>query len=171
MGNQGCDNTHGFRPTRYLAICKPSKFAGIRALSAARARESKEPLSATRDALAQAIRCFEAGVRPESGVESGIAVLCVLEALKKSAAAGGKRFGYNTDMKKAGDRFEVGAPRRHAGPQEAVSARLYGRSAGNSGGHERPPEGAALRFLGVAGEYFWGNTCSRLSMHSRRNSR
>ena len=91
MGTKGAITLTDFGQHGIWRFAGPSKFAGIRALSAARTREHKEPLSATRDALLQAIRCFEGNVRPESGVESGIAALCILEALKKSANAGGNR--------------------------------------------------------------------------------
>jgi predicted dehydrogenase len=91
MGTKGAITLTDFGQHGMWRSVGPSKFAGIRELSAVRAREQKEPLSATRGALLQAIRCFEHNVRPESGVESGIAALSVLEALKKSAAAGGKK--------------------------------------------------------------------------------
>ncbi|OGG73879.1 hypothetical protein A3A40_02610 [Candidatus Kaiserbacteria bacterium RIFCSPLOWO2_01_FULL_54_20] len=91
MGKKGAITLTDFGQRGMWRSVGHSKFAGIRALSVRRGRERRVPLSATRDALLHVIRCFERNVRPESGVESGIAVLRVLEALKKSANAGGKK--------------------------------------------------------------------------------
>ena len=91
MGSKGVITLTDFGQHGIWRFAGPSQFAGIKELHAARTREQKKPLSATRDSLAHIMRCFEFKRPTESGVKSGIAVLRVLEALKKSAQADGKR--------------------------------------------------------------------------------
>jgi predicted dehydrogenase len=90
MGRKGAVTLTDFGQRGVWRSVRPSQFAGIKELSVVRGKELTVPLSATRDALAHAVRCFERKRSPESGIENGVAVLCVLEALKKSANAGGK---------------------------------------------------------------------------------
>ena len=70
---------------------RPSMFDNVKQLDHAHERSQREPLSATQDALAHAIFCSENKQKSLSGVHSGVLILRILEALKKSAHSGGKR--------------------------------------------------------------------------------
>jgi len=69
---------------------RPSRFAEVRQLDASKERSVHKPLSATKDALAEVIDCYEKRRVPESSAGSGVATLKVLDALSKSAKSGGK---------------------------------------------------------------------------------
>jgi predicted dehydrogenase len=65
---------------------RPSRFKGVRQLDAARTRYSRVPLSATRDVLAEVLR---GGKR--SSIKDGVTTLILLDAMVRSAKAGGKK--------------------------------------------------------------------------------
>ncbi|GEM_PF-1304415 len=69
---------------------RPSRFAGIRQLDRTRHRTTRMPLSATKDALAHVIECYERRRKPVSSVGSGLLTLRVLDAVARSAKREGR---------------------------------------------------------------------------------
>jgi len=69
---------------------KNLSFAGLRALSEKPSTLIRAPLSATAGTLAEIIRAHENKRRPRSGLENGVYVLEVLDAIARSARSGGK---------------------------------------------------------------------------------
>jgi predicted dehydrogenase len=70
---------------------RASVFAGVNQLDSKTARIATESLSATSGALVQVIECYKNKTAPLSGMENGVKVMELLEAIKKSAQSGGKK--------------------------------------------------------------------------------
>ena len=68
---------------------RASQFAGIKQLDARQAHSLRVPLSATKDALAHVIECYEKHRAPVSSAASGVTTLSVLDAIATSARRGG----------------------------------------------------------------------------------
>lgn len=89
LGEKGAITLTSFGQRGIWEFARESQFAGIKQLTSSSSKELVVPLSATKGALEHAMRCREKGSMPESGPESGTAVLNALDALRKSAARGG----------------------------------------------------------------------------------
>lgn len=70
---------------------RPSSFAGVRQLDHSKSRVRRADLSPTADALARVIECRERRASSLCGPGEGVAVLRVLDAIRKSAEHKGKR--------------------------------------------------------------------------------
>jgi predicted dehydrogenase len=68
-----------------------SRFAGVRQLDVLHGRTLQIPFSATKDALAYTIQCYERHRSPSSSATSGFLVMRVLDAIAESAKRGGKK--------------------------------------------------------------------------------
>ena len=81
----------GYGMTCIETPARPSQFAGVRQLDTTLRHVVHMPLSATKDALAHAIECYEKRSTPLSSATSGLSTLRVLDAIAKSAKQGGNK--------------------------------------------------------------------------------
>lgn len=80
-GTKGSAVITDYGTTLIQTPARPSRFVGVRQLDTARQRSAHIPMSATKDALAHAIACYEKHRSPDSSAASGLATLRVLRAI------------------------------------------------------------------------------------------
>ncbi len=91
FGTKGSANLTDYGITLVETPAHESRFAGVKQLDTTRECVLHSPLSATKDALAHAIECYEKDMTSASSVSEGLSTLRVLDAIAKSARQNGKK--------------------------------------------------------------------------------